>query len=180
MVFNNLDLEGLIKKMKTADNNIKIKIRDISYTIDNNGSIKNNNDRLVIFGLNENISLLKDKKIAEFFFDTTFKIIPKEYKPYKMVTLSGLEKSANISRPILFICMQNNDYMSYIKLFETLKEYYYFNPEIFHSDYENAIAKALKEEKIFNKRPIHIKCNFHFSKAIRTNMQKAGMCKKIL
>ena len=56
-----------------------------------------------------------------------------------------------------------------------LKEYYNFNPEIFHTEYENAFEKALKEEKIFIKKSLHIKYNFHFSKEIRTIMPKVGI-----
>ena len=93
---------------------------DISYTITNNVSNKKINDRLIIFILNENISLLKDNKIVEFFVYTTFKIIPNVFKPYKMVILSRLVKSTNISLPILLICMENNDYLSYIKLFKRI------------------------------------------------------------
>ena len=49
-----------------------------------------------------------------------------------MIILSGFEKLANITLPILFIYMQNNDYMPYIRLFETLKEYYNYPPIIIH------------------------------------------------
>ena len=68
----------------------------------------------------------------------------------------------------------------YIKLFETLKELYNFNPVILHTDFEASIENAILNGNIFNKKPILIKCNFHFSKAIIAKMKKCGMCKKKL
>ena len=107
-------------------------------------------------------------------------VIPKKYKPYKLVTISGINEENNITSPILFVCMKYQYSNGYIKLFETLKELYNFNPVILHTDFEASIENAILNGNIFNKKPILIKCNFHFSKAIIAKMKKCGMCKKKL
>ena len=107
-------------------------------------------------------------------------VIPKKYKPYKLVTISGINEEINITSPILFVCMKYQYSNGYIKLFETLKELYNFNPVILHTDFEASTENAILNGNIFNKKPILIKCNFHFSKAIIAKMKKCGMCKKKL
>ena len=105
-------------------------------------------------------------------------VIPKKYKPYKLATISGINEENNITSPILFVCMKYQYSNGYIKLFETLKELYNFNPVILHTDFEASIENAILNENIFNKKPILIKCNFHFSKAIIAKTKKCGICKK--
>ena len=85
-----------------------------------------------MFGLSKNIQLIKNKKVNEYFIDVIFKIIQKIYKPYKLVTVSGINNENNI----VFIYMKYLFTESYINLFSTLKELYQFNPDILHTDYE--------------------------------------------
>ena len=55
---------------------------DIKYNFKkSNKNIKERNQRIIIFGLNENLKLLNSEFTAEFFVDSTFKIIPSEYRP---------------------------------------------------------------------------------------------------
>ena len=53
-----------------------------------------------------------------------------------------------------------------------------FNPKIIHTDYESALGKAIKESIFFKNKPIHIKCFFHFVKAVRDKIMKIERNKK--
>ena len=94
------------------------------------------------------------------------------------MTISGYNPETSNSVALIFVCIKHNYTITYIKIFEGLKELFNFDPEIIHTVYEIALEKSINEINIFTKKPIHIKCNFHFSKALRAQMIKCGMCKK--
>ena len=56
----------------------------------------------------------------------------------------------------------------------------YFNPKIVHLDFEDALSHALLNEDLFDKKPLIIKCMFHYSKAIKNMMIKKQLCSKKL
>ena len=67
---------------------------DIKYNFKkSNNIIIERNQRIIIFGLNENLKLLNSEFITEFFVNSTFKIIPSEYRPYKLFLIVEYRKS---------------------------------------------------------------------------------------
>ena len=85
---NNLDIISLCKKLSTEDKYIKINAVDIFYEFTNNNK-KEKREKNVIFITTEMMhEKLSGKDIDNYFIDTTYKIIPKHYKRYKMMTIS--------------------------------------------------------------------------------------------
>ena len=70
--------------------------------------------------------------------------------------------------------------MAYDKIFSYLHENFNFTPKIIMSDFEKAIHSGLKNNKYFKNIVIHIKCFFHFTKMIRNQLMKSGLCNRKL
>ena len=59
----------------------------------------------------------------EFFVDTTFKLIPKKFFPYKLMTISSKDKDNN-SMICIFIFYKYQDKITYGRILNFLKENY--------------------------------------------------------
>lgn len=73
---------------------------------------------------------LKNKDIGNYFIDITYRIIPKNKKNYKMLTISGLNKNNNNTTILVFIFLKYEDYNSLKKIFIYFIEVYEFAPKI--------------------------------------------------
>ena len=84
------------------------------------------------------------------------------------------------NKPILvcLIFFKYVDSESYIKIFNFLNELYKFKPLIIHSDFENAIYKAINNINFVKNKILHIKCLFHFSNSISQKLKSLGLRKK--
>jgi len=153
-------------------------VLDISYNKIINNKEENVNEKIIFFGIKENIVLMKKKIIKEYFLDITFKIIPKKFRPYKLMVIAGKENNAFNCKIILFILLKYLDKITYLRIFNYLIENMSFTPNIIHSDFEKAIHAAIKENNQFSKDIIHSRCFFHFSQMIRGKLTKCGLCKK--
>ena len=135
-------------------------------------------DRIIIIGNEERLKLIKNRPLIEFFIDITFKLIPKSFKPYKIMTLCSFDEEEN--KPIL-ICLIFFKYMdseSYINIFNFLNQLYNFEPLIIHSDFEIALYKAINKINFVKNKILHLKCLFHFSNAISQKLKSLGLRKK--
>ena len=47
---------------------------------------------------------MKDEQYIEYFIDEAFKIVPKKYKPYKILTVATIDYKNNKSILIGFVC----------------------------------------------------------------------------
>ena len=104
--------------------NVKIEkyVIDIKY----NYKIKTNTtvdriQKLIIFGTNENLKKLSNTYTKEFFLDYTFKIVPKKFRPYKLMVISGIPLESNKPELLAFILIKYTDHIAYDKLFNYLK-----------------------------------------------------------
>ena len=122
-------------------------------------------------------SKIKDKNIINIFIDITYKIIPKHFKNYKLMAITGINKLANISYLCCFILLKYEDEISFIKIFKFLNDMYLFNPKVINIDYSASLKKDLKTENLFCKSPIIIYCFFHFSQSIVKHMKKYNLIK---
>ena len=176
--YNNLDIISLCKKLSTEDKYIKINAVDIFYEFTNNNK-KEKREKNVIFITTEMMhEKLSDKDIDNYFIDTTYKIIPKHYKRYKMMTISCSEKKTNNTYIACLILLKYEDHISFTKIFKYLHEMFNFNPKVVHIDYSKPLLKALLTENLFNEKPIIIHCFFHFVENIVKYMKKYGIIKK--
>ena len=92
---------------------------------------------------------LCDKKIDNYFIDITYKIIPKHYKKYRMMTITCSENTTNNTYIACLILLQYEDHISLIKIFKYLHEMFKFNPKVVHIDYSNSLLKALISDNLF-------------------------------
>ena len=178
--FKNLSLLECVKKISDPIYNLEIYSSDIKYPFNNSktNKIEERSECIIIFGIKERLELLKRKDMKEFFIDITFKIIPKCYHPYKLMSIASLLPNENKTIIIGFVLLKYMDAISYKKIFQYLYENLGFDPLIVHTDYEISLAIALNECKFFTNKIIHIRCLFHFMQAIRAKCIKYGLCKK--
>ena len=178
--FRGLSLIDCIKKIKSSEFEIDTLSQDIIYEIKSNKANKNitRKQTIIIFGNKDNLNLLKDANYYEFFVDVTFKIIPKCYKPYKLLSLASIDNNNNKTKIICFVFIKYLDSITYERVFKYLNDNYKFNPRIIHSDFENAINVAIKNSNFFKYSIIHVKCFFHFTKSIKDKLNKLGLYKK--
>ena len=133
---------------------------NLIYTFDTIYNIKNKNitnkkDQKVIIIDNKNTYALLNKEINdEYFIDSTFKIMPKKYTNYKLMTITCINKKTNSTKICYFIAFKYQDVESYIRIFEYLKNNYNFSPKILHIDYENLLGLSLLNQ--FQKENKHL------------------------
>ena len=48
---------------------------------------------------------MKDKKFNDYFIDITFKIMPKKFRPNKIMTIATVDKDNNKTLIISFVCL---------------------------------------------------------------------------
>lgn len=115
---------------------------------------------------------LNNKDIENYFIDITYRIIPKNKKNYKLLTISGLNKHNNNTNILAFIFLKYEDYNSLKKIFSYFIEMYDFAPKIVNIDFSNALHKVFSDETVFKNKPIIIHCFFHFTQAIVKKMKQ--------
>lgn len=148
--------------------------------IKNNKLIKENREETnkLIFGNIENMKNLETINNQELFVDTTFKIVPKKFHPYKLLTILYLnEKKVKF---FCFILYKYQDHISSERIFLYLKDNYNLNPNIVHTDYEKALYSIFINENILKKKILLGFCFFHYIKSIREKMKNINLTAKKL
>ena len=74
--YKNIDLYDLINKIDIENLDIFTKVLDISYEYKRNNKIEFREQRIIIFGLNDNINLMNEKNTNEFFLILLLKLFP--------------------------------------------------------------------------------------------------------
>lgn len=177
--YKNIDLEGLVKKITIPEEEIEVYSFDLKYSTKQNKRDIERKYKIILFGIQKNIKLLNKQYTEEFFFDSTFKIIPSLFRPYKLFIISGLKKEEKKTFPILFVLIKYLDFESYDRLFTYLHINFEFEPKIVHSDFELALRKAIMTN-MYTKNAIHVKCLFHYSQMIKKQLNKSGLFKRKL
>jgi hypothetical protein len=98
--------------------------------------------------------------------DTTFKIIPKSFSPYKLMTIYAIDNKLKKSNIAAFICLKYKDSNSLIKIFNLFRAIYYFSPISVNCDFENSQIYTLKHCELFNQKHYIIPCLFHYEQSI--------------
>ena len=176
--YNKCDLISLCQKISNEHIVVKINTIDIFYEYVNKHNKKENREEKVIIITSELMKQkLSDENLDNYFLDITCKVIPKNFKGYKLMTITSLDKISKNSFIAALILLKYEDYNSFVKIFKYLNEMYNFNPKVIHIDYSNALRKALLTENIFKNTPIIIHCFFHFVQSIVKHMKLYGLIK---
>ena len=89
-------------------------------------SIKNKklvrDNRIIIFVIDKNLKLIKLNNKEEFLTDTTFNIIPSNFRTYKLFIISGITKSDKKPKIFSMILTKYTDNHSYGEIFDYLCE----------------------------------------------------------
>ena len=99
----------------------------------------------IIFGPKNNLELLNEKHTKEIFMDTTFKVIPKKIRPYKLLILVCLLKILSFPIILYFILSKFLDNVAYEKLFNNLNNNFNFKPTTIYTDFEKNITNPYKK-----------------------------------
>ena len=78
---------------------------------------------------------IKNNNIYNYFIDTTYKIIPKKLKPYRLMTISCFNNKDNITNICCFILYKYEDHISLYHIFKYLNNFFQFNPKIINIDF---------------------------------------------
>ena len=166
LIIDNLNI------LKYINKDISIDIIPIKIKYKNNNNEYEGREQNTIIIYNKNIIKFLDGKNAKMFgLDFTYKIIPRSYSPYKMMSLYAInENNKSIIIPCL-ILLKYKDSHSLIKLFELLNILYKFNPKCVNTDFDFSQIKALKNCTLFTTKPTIVPCFFHYSQAIFRNLK---------
>ena len=66
------------------------------------------------------------------------------------------------------------DEIAYDRLFDYLNYKYNFKPKFIMTDFENALASAIKKNKYTKDNTFHLKCMFYFSQMLTRKLSKLG------
>ena len=92
--FNNISLEELMKTVTNDSYELEVKAFDTKYIYSffkNKPNLKENREeKIIIFGKKDNLNLSENDKRKEFLLDTTFRIVPKKFRPNKYMTISSI------------------------------------------------------------------------------------------
>lgn len=177
---NNLNIEELCKTLALNNENIHISIYPIQseYKNANSSDITIREQNIIIIGHKEMLKYLDSKYAKMYGIDCTYKIIPKSYNPYKLMTIYSIESKLKKSIIAAFICLKYNDYNSLIKIFSLLNALYSFSPISVNCDFDKAQIKAIKNCNLFNKKPYVIPCLFHYAQSIMRKLKAVKLFKK--
>ena len=149
-----------------------IKIYNIKYEFKLKNKIDNRENILMFFGLKKNFDLISYVHTVEFFVDVIFKIIPVQFRPYKLFIITGITKTEKKPKLFTMIMTKFTDNITYSHIFYYLFLNYGFKPKIIHSDYEASLALAIKENKNFADDIILTCYFFHYSQKVKRNLSK--------
>ena len=122
--------------------------------------------------------LLNNKYVDNYFMDITYQIIPKKHKPYKLLTLTYVNKNTNTTHLCCLVGLIYEDYLSIYYALKYIHNFFNFNPKFLHIDYSKFELKALNQKDLFNAKPIIICCFFHFTQCLFPKLIKYNIIKK--
>ena len=175
----NKTIEDICKSLKYNNNDNIVEIYPINTEFKNhNNIIEKRNQNIILIGNKEMITYLNSEKATQYGIDCTYRIIPRSYKPYKLLTIYAIDTIKNKSIIAAIICIKYTDYESFKKLFSLLNAIYYFSPVCITTDFSFPQIKALKDCHSFKKKPYIICCIFHYSQCILKKLKEYKIIKK--
>ena len=129
--YNYLILKEAINKIVIPDIEIECKSKDVKYNITINNKILDREKNLIIFGNKNRLLLMKNNEYIEYFIDSTFKVIPKKFNNYKLLTIATIDIPNNFTILIGFVCFKYQYSTSYYNIFKYLNEIYNLNQKLY-------------------------------------------------
>ena len=112
--YKGLTLLECIEKLKELNEEIDFKSQDIKYNIKlNNNKIETKEEKIIVLGIKNNLELMNIKEINDYFIDITFKVMPKKFRPNKIMTISTVDKNKNRTLIIAFVIFKYMDSESF-------------------------------------------------------------------
>ena len=180
-LYKNVSLDNLILALTKLNLNIDYYVTDVKYQYkEKKIGMTERKQKIIIFGLKDKLKYLDIKKTKEFFLDATYKIIPKHFRPYKLIVISGLSENVESPHLICFALLKYLDKESYNIFFNYLHDNFNFLPKILHTDFDKALYESIKSNIYFGKNIIHSKCLFHFAQGLRKKLSNIGFTTKKL
>ena len=177
----NLSIEEICRSLEKINNNITIEIFPINTEYKRANNIKEKREQnIIIISTSDMIKYLDYNNSKMYGIDITFKIIPRSFKPYKLMTIYTIDKEKKSTIICALICLKYNDEQSLIKIFSLLRAYYNFSPSTVTLDFDRAQINSLKKIELFKNKPYLITCLFHFGQALFRKLQKLKMIKNKL
>ena len=108
MSTKNLDIQEVCNALSNLNKDIKVKIFpiDINNKIDKSiDQIISKEQKVIIIGTNYMLSLLNYKNNNQYCFDITYKIIPKSFTRYKMMTIYAIDNKTNLPKLAALKCL---------------------------------------------------------------------------
>lgn len=177
----NLQIEELLNTLKINNNDVIIDIYPIkTKKTDKNNRFEEREQNAILISSKTMIKILDEKNAKMYGLDFTYKLIPKSYTPYKLMTLYGIDNNKNSIVIGCLICLKYTDSESLNKLFGILNINYNFNPQCISTDFSKSQIKAIKECKYFKNKIYIVPCLFHFAQAIIKKFKELKIIKKYL
>lgn len=175
----NKTIEEVCKTLKYNNNDNIVEIYPINTEYKNkNNVIQIRNQNIIIIGKKEMMCYLNSEKATQYGIDCTYRIIPRSFKPYKLLSIYAIDRTNNKSIIAVLICVKYTDYESLKKIFSILNAMYYFSPTSITTDFSYSQIKALKDCHSFKKKPYIICCIFHYTQCIIKKLKEYKIIKK--
>ena len=158
---NNLNIEEICKSLQLSDKNIIVEIYPINSEYKNKSNeIQDRQQNVILIGYKNMLDYLNEEKAFHYGLDFTFKIIPRSFKPYKLMILYAIDTVKNKTILACLMLIKYTDVNSLKKIFSLLAAMYNFSPTAVTTDFSSSQIKAIKECNMFKKKPYVISCMF--------------------
>lgn len=151
-----------------------------SEYLNKNKKIEERDQDIILIADKKMITSLDTSKGKQFGIDCTFKVIPKIFKPYKLMTIYSINENENKVIISAILCIKYTDTEYLKKIFAYLNINYKFAPISITCDFDKAQIKALKECYFFQKKPYIICCFFDFTQCIIKKFKEYHIIQKKL
>ena len=123
----NISIEDLCKSLSIINKEILIDSYNISSENKNTkNKIEIRRQNIIIISHKEMIKYLNNKNSAQYGFDLTYKIVPKSFSPYKMMTIYYIDKDNSKTILAALILLKYKDTNSLLKILSILNALYGF------------------------------------------------------
>ena len=101
--YKSLTLLECIEKLKELNEEIDFKSQDIKYNIKLNSiKIETKEEKINVLGIKNNLELMNIKEFNDYFIDITFKVMPKKFRPNKILYIPFISIKTNFFVSIFY------------------------------------------------------------------------------
>ena len=141
----NYSFPEIINSLKIDINDLQIDILPVKVEYKKKNVFEKRDQNIYILGLPAIIKTLNYKKNIQYGIDFTYKIIPKSFKPIKLMTIYNIDKNTNIPDIAALIFIKYNDANSLNKLLFLMRAQYNFSSKFVTTDFDGALIKSFQE-----------------------------------